>query len=692
MNRLHGQRTYRRSCKGPSNHLRREGGVKESNTVKLLDQFQLMIDQRTQAHDAFLRFSAKLESLAAEQLAMLAQAGTKTFERVVEQTPDSAPVAVDTEQPLQARLRVIPDEPPASLTREQCMEFAIGKIGHVLGKKFAEIDQHPTRVRLPDEPLMLVDRILKIEGEPLSMTSGRVVTEHDIHRGAWYLDCERIPTCIAVESGQADLFLSGWLGIDLQTKGQACYRLLDAVVTFHDALPQAGKTIHYDIRVLHFFRQGNTYLFRFEFDATVDGRPLLTMREGCAGFFTEQELAGGKGIIHTALDKRPRPGIRPADWSDPVLMSVERYDDRKLLALRQGDLATCFGPAFAGLPLAVPVTLPGLKNPSESESTHSRMWLIDRVLKLDPVGGKFGMGTILGELDIHPDDWFLTCHFCDDQVMPGTLMYECCLHTLRIYLLRMGWIGEAGQIAYEPIPGIRSRLKCRGQVLASTRKVWYEVTLKEIGYGKDVASQENAVAPHTSSPLTLHSAYCLADALMYADGKPIVEITDMSVRLTGLTREIVEQLWAEDGHSCPSSSRGLPREDDEHLRRRKISSHRNRRPNTTAAQQSSARTELPHLPLASLPKRLAIATASSTKNERSHVCRVRRFSSWTGSFPSRNAHRGFCRPGEKSSRSTMSPSMPGTSPRIANPRCRSLFSWKPHCNHVAGWRPTWDRR
>ncbi|MBM4076315.1 MAG: type I polyketide synthase, partial [Planctomycetes bacterium] len=150
---------------------------------------------------------------------------------------------------------------------------------------------------------------------------------------------------------------------------------------------------------------------------------------------------------------------------------------------------------------------------------------------------------------IHPYDWFLTCHFCDDQVMPGTLMYECCLHTLRVFLLRMGWIGEAGQVAYEPVPEVRSRLKCRGQVLSSTKKVWYEVTLKEIGYGPD--------------------AYCLADALMYADGKMIVEITDMSVRMTGLTREKVDAVWNQDvgvpkggrGTSRPSSNSSQPRYD-----------------------------------------------------------------------------------------------------------------------------------
>ena len=275
------------------------------STLNLFNQLQLMTDHRTQSHDTFLRFSARAERLAAQHLAVLAQGerGTGGSHRT-NLSDQSDPTDLSH---LPSPPRVQRTIPPRSLNRDECLTFAIGRIGDCLGTMFADIDQHPTRVRLPDEPLMLVDRILTIEGEPLSMTSGRVVTEHDIHPGAWYLDCGRIPTCIAVESGQADLFLSGWLGIDFETKGLASYRLLDAVVTFHDELPQAGKTINYDIRVLHFFRQGDTYLFRFEFDATVDGRPLLTMREGCAGFFTQAELAGGKGIIHTALDKRPRP-------------------------------------------------------------------------------------------------------------------------------------------------------------------------------------------------------------------------------------------------------------------------------------------------------------------------------------------------------------------------------------------------
>ena len=118
--------------------------------------------------------------------------------------------------------------PPPAFSREMCMEFAVGSAARVLGPEFAEVDTYPVRVRLPAPPLMLVDRILSVEGRKGGMEKGRVITEHDVLPGAWYLDGGRAPTCISVEAGQADLFLSGYLGIDLQVKGKRAYRLLDA--------------------------------------------------------------------------------------------------------------------------------------------------------------------------------------------------------------------------------------------------------------------------------------------------------------------------------------------------------------------------------------------------------------------------------------------------------------------------------
>jgi len=137
-------------------------------------------------------------------------------------------------------------------------------------------------------------------------------------------------------------------------------------------------------------------------------------------------------------------------------------------------------------------------------------------------------------MDVRPDDWFLVCHFSDDPVMPGTLMYECCLHTLRILLLRMGWVGEDGAVGCEPVPGIASQLRCRGQVTGSTRKVTYEVHVREVGYRPE--------------------PYAVADALMYADDKPIVEMLGMSLRFPGLERAGLEALWSPARTAKPRSA------------------------------------------------------------------------------------------------------------------------------------------
>ena len=164
----------------------------------------------------------------------------------------------------------------------------------------------------PDEPLMLVDRILTIEGEPRSLTSGRVVTEHDVLPGAWYLDGGRIPTCIAVESGQADLFLSGYLGIDFVTQGLAVYRLLDAVGDLppRPARARRGDPLRHPDRRTSSARGTRTCSGSSSRRRSTASR-LMSMRDGCAGFFTAEELAAGKGIVHTALDLQPA-ARRPA--------------------------------------------------------------------------------------------------------------------------------------------------------------------------------------------------------------------------------------------------------------------------------------------------------------------------------------------------------------------------------------------
>ena len=371
-----------------------------------------------------------------------------------------------------------PRDAQAWLNREACLEFAVGSVEKILGAQFAPVDRRAVRVRLPDEPLMLCDRMMSVEGTagalslppsaggttPLS-TQGRLITEHDVFPEAWYLDHDRAPVCISVEAGQADLFLCSYLGIDLVAASDRAYRLLDATISFHRGLPQPGETIVYDIRINRFVQQGEVYLFFFEFDGTINGEPLITMRNGCAGFHTYPEIEASGGIVLTRREKDPRPGKAPAGWSPSApfpagLGAVESYSDAQIAAFRRRDLVGCFGPDFAGLPLQRPYGLP-----------EGRMKLFDRVTRLQANGGRFGLGQIEAEADIHPDDWFLTCHFPDDMVMPGTLMYECCAHTLRFLLARLGWLSEESRVAFEPRQNTPAALKCRGPVTVKTKHV-----------------------------------------------------------------------------------------------------------------------------------------------------------------------------------------------------------------------------
>jgi PfaB family protein len=481
-------------------------GTAGSDFENLLNEFNDTVRATAQAHEHFLDLSREMQDQFKDALHLQSQL-FKTMAALGMEPDTPAPSPQESPAPSPQDSSV-----PVAFNREQCMEFAVGKVGRVLGPRFDEVDTYAARVRLPDEPLMLVDRILSVEGEMCGLGAGRVVTEHDVLPGAWYLDGNRAPVCISVEAGQADLFLSSYLGIDHQVQGKRTYRLLDAKIVFHRGLPQPGETIRYDIHIDKFVKQGRTYLFFFRYEGHIGNEHLITMTEGCAGFFTEQEVTQSGGIILTDEDRRVEAHINGNPYVALLPLTDESYDDARIDALRQGDAHACFGDHFKGIRLPRAMRLPG-----------GRMRLIHRIVALQPRGGRFGKGMVKAEADIAPDNWFLTCHFVDDMVMPGTLMYECCAHTLRVLLLRMGWVSEKENICYEPVRGVPCRLKCRGPVTPGTKKVHYVVEIKEMGYHPE--------------------PYVIADAHMYADGHYIVFFKDMTMQVSGLTQQDVETFW-----------------------------------------------------------------------------------------------------------------------------------------------------
>ncbi|MCP4673060.1 MAG: beta-ketoacyl synthase, partial [Desulfobacula sp.] len=459
------------------------------------------------AHEKFLEFSSKNMQILEHQFKTLTQLAGKVVDTTNINVFSQKPGIKSTSE---SKTSVAKPSSDPFLNREQCLEYATGKAGNVLGPDFEIIDTYPVRVRLPDEPLMLVDRIMDIQGEKLSLTSGKIITQHDVKENSWYLDGNKAPVSITIEAGQADLFLCAWLGIDHAVKGTRKYRLLDAKVTFHRTLPNPGETIEYHIEIDRFLKQGDVYLFFFHYKGYIDDQLLISMQDGCAGFFTEQEVEDSGGIILKPEDLKPI-NIEN-NFSTLVPVSKTKMSDEKVQALREGNLGKAFGDDFQNKTLGQHLRLPG-----------NRMHLIDRIIEFDPDGGRSGLGSITAEADIHGDEWFLKCHFIDDMVMPGTLMYECCAHALRVFTQRMGWVSDRDDLFYDVVLNNESDLKCRGPVTTKTKKVRYEIEIKEMAYNPE--------------------PYVIADAHMFSDDLRIVLYKNMGLKIVGLTENDFVAFW-----------------------------------------------------------------------------------------------------------------------------------------------------
>ena len=401
----------------------------------------LMADTQTanlQAHEAYLRFATALQGHFAQTVAWqttIFREGTAVVRR-----------SAELSSMRRERLASPPpaDGVPRSLSFEQCVEFARGLVGNVLGPRFAA-DR-----RLPD-PRPPAGRAAPARGSHRHHR-GRAALAH-LRPGGHRAPRPRRPlvpgarphpgvcrrsrpgrrTSSCPGSSGSTSRPAGWRAIACSTPPSrstaSCRRsATDPLRHPHRPVLPPGRHVPVPLPV-----RGDG-----ERRAAPDhARRLRRLLHG-------RGTGGRQGDRSTALDLKPMPGNKPADWAPSVPLrdeSLIRPPGR-----RPADAATWrprSGRRSRGPTCANPMRLPG-----------GMLQLVHRVERIDPAGGRYGLGLIRCEADIHPDDWFLTCHFVDDQVMPGTLMYECCLHTMRVLLMRMGWVGEDGEARFEPVPGV----------------------------------------------------------------------------------------------------------------------------------------------------------------------------------------------------------------------------------------------
>jgi 3-hydroxymyristoyl/3-hydroxydecanoyl-(acyl carrier protein) dehydratase/1-acyl-sn-glycerol-3-phosphate acyltransferase len=368
---------------------------------------------------------------------------------------------------------VAASHPGPQLSRADLEILASGEISSIFGPLFRQQDGYRRQVRMPMPPLLLADRVTGIAGEPGSMGRGTIWTETDVREDSWYLHDGRMPPGVVIESGQADLLLISWLGADFENRGERVYRLLGCEATWHGALPAPGDTLCFEIHVDGHARHGDVRLFFFHYDCTIGDRKVLSVRGGQAGFFTGGELAESGGVLWSPEEET----LDPATRVDPPAVRCTRraLAPEDLDALAEGRVGDGLGPGYEMA--AAQVWTPRLQG--------GRMRLFDRVTELDPSGGPWGRGYLRATLAITPDRWFFEGHFKNDPCMPGTLMFEGCVQAMGLYLLSLGYSLDKDGWRFEPVPGERCGMRCRGQVVPSSQELVYEIFVREVHAGPE---------------------------------------------------------------------------------------------------------------------------------------------------------------------------------------------------------------
>lgn len=167
------------------------------------------------------------------------------------------------------------------------------------------------------------------------------------------------------------------------------------------------------------------------------------------------------------------------------------YEFEDLLACARGQL---FGPGNAQLPLPP-------------------MLMFDRISTVMDEGGAHGKGQIVAELAVAGNkrlDWFFSCHFDGDPVMPGCLGLDALWQLTGFFL---GWLGAPGRGRALGV----GEVKFTGMVLPDVKRLEYVVDLKRVILRK----------------LKL----AIADGMLKADDQVIYTATDLRVGLfeTGQT-------------------------------------------------------------------------------------------------------------------------------------------------------------
>ena len=276
--------------------------------------------------------------------------------------------------------------------------FATGSISACFGPDYA-VFEGKRIPRTPNTYLKLFNRIVEINCERGTFTGNpNLVSEYDVPVDAWYFEKNSAPVMpysVLMEIAlQPCGFLSAYLGSTLPYPNtDFFFRNLDGDGELLRDIDLRGKTISNHVTLTSSTAMPGIVIQKFAYAMSVNGE-LFYQGTAVFGYFEGKSL-----VSQVGLDQGK---VYPSWLSESGVAG-------NTLHLGRG-----------------------------GSTRQSQLNFLDNVTMVAD-GGKMGLGYVFGRKTIDPTDWFFTCHFYQDPVMPGSLGVEAMLEALELLSLDAGY-------------------------------------------------------------------------------------------------------------------------------------------------------------------------------------------------------------------------------------------------------------
>lgn len=350
--------------------------------------------------------------------------------------------------------------------RSQIVEMTNGSMAKVLGKRYEEVDRYPIRARMPSPPYLFISRVTKFEATFGEYKPCMAEIEYDVPEDCVYTRKDHsISHVVLSEASQIGIFLGGYIGIDIHSKGTLRFRIADTKTKYVKSMDvKVGDTIRLNFRIKSFIKNGETTLIACEYEC-YNNNELMMVTQAMGGYFTAQDLEGSKGIV--SLPNKMQKKLSQKKLIPCIQNSQHSFNKEEMRAFYEGDFKKCFKSACAV----------NMKTPY---GVKEQVRMIENVKEISFIGGKYGLGKVVATRHITPEFWPFKAHFKNDPVLPGTIMLEGINQLLLFFAAYSGFLGQRPSMQVGVVTDNLINIAFRGQVKPSNSQLTFELDIKDV--------------------------------------------------------------------------------------------------------------------------------------------------------------------------------------------------------------------